>query len=34
MILFENVSKTYDNDTQALCDVSLKIEDGEFVFVV
>ncbi len=34
MILFENVSKTYDNDTHALDDVSLKIDDGEFVFVV
>lgn len=34
MIEFKNVSKTYDNGTKALKDVSLKIEDGEFVFIV
>ena len=34
MIEFKNVSKTYDNGTVALRDVSLKIEDGEFVFIV
>ena len=34
MIEFNNVSKTYDNGTKALKDVSLKIEDGEFVFIV
>ena len=34
MIEFKNVSKTYDNGTKALKDVSLKINKGEFVFVV
>ena len=34
MIEFKNVSKTYDNGTQALKNVNLKIEDGEFVFIV
>ncbi len=34
MIEFKNVSKTYDSGTNALRDVSLKIEDGEFVFIV
>ncbi len=34
MILFENVSKTYDNGVQALKDVNLFIEKGEFVFLV
>lgn len=34
MIEFENVSKTYPNGTHALNDVSLKIEKGEFVFIV
>lgn len=34
MIEFKNVSKTYDNGTKALKDVSLRIEDGEFVFIV
>ena len=34
MIDFKNVSKTYDNGTQALKNVNLRIEDGEFVFVV
>lgn len=34
MILFDNVSKTYDNGTEALKDVNIKIEDGEFVFIV
>lgn len=34
MIEFENVSKTYSNGTQALRDVSLKVNDGEFVFIV
>ncbi len=34
MIEFKNVSKTYPNGTKALKDVSLKIEDGEFVFMV
>ena len=34
MIEFKNVSKTYDTGTNALRDVSIKIEDGEFVFIV
>lgn len=34
MIEFKNVSKTYDNGTKALKNINLKIEDGEFVFVV
>lgn len=34
VIEFKNVSKTYDNGTNALRDVSIKIEDGEFVFIV
>ena len=34
MIEFKHVSKTYNNGTNALRDVSIKIEDGEFVFIV
>lgn len=34
MIEFKNVSKTYDNGTEALKNVNIKIEDGEFVFIV
>ena len=34
MIEFTNVSKTYDNGTIALRDVSIKIDPGEFVFIV
>ena len=34
VIEFVNVSKVYDNGTKALSDVSLKIDKGEFVFVV
>ncbi|MGN1051410.1 MAG: cell division ATP-binding protein FtsE [Acutalibacteraceae bacterium] len=34
MIEFKNVSKDYPTGTHALNDVSLKIEDGEFVFIV
>lgn len=34
MIEFKGVSKTYDNGTVALKDVNLKIEKGEFVFIV
>ena len=34
MIEFVNVSKIYENGTQALNNVSLKIDEGEFVFVV
>ena len=34
MIEFKNVCKKYENGTEALKDVSLKIDDGEFVFIV
>ena len=34
VIEFKNVSKTYDNGTHALRDVSITIDDGEFVFIV
>lgn len=34
MIEFRNVSKVYNNGTQALHDINLKVEDGEFVFIV
>jgi len=34
MIVFDNVSKIYEPNVQALKDVSFVIEKGEFVFVV
>ncbi|MBE7026710.1 MAG: cell division ATP-binding protein FtsE [Ruminococcaceae bacterium] len=34
MIYFSNVTKTYENGTTALDNVSFHIEKGEFVFVV
>lgn len=34
MIEFKNVSKKYENGTNALEDINLKIEKGEFVFIV
>lgn len=34
MITLENVSKAYSTGAPALNNVSLKIEAGEFVFVV
>lgn len=34
MIEFKNVSKTYDNGTKALQNINLRIDRGEFVFVV
>lgn len=34
MIKFENVTMEYRNGTVALNDVSLNIDDGEFVFIV
>lgn len=34
MIEFNDVSKTYANGTEALKNVSLKVEKGEFVFIV
>ncbi|MBQ9545112.1 MAG: cell division ATP-binding protein FtsE [Clostridia bacterium] len=34
MIELENVTKTYPDGTKALKNVDLRIEDGEFVFIV
>ena len=34
MIEFRNVSKVYDNGLCALSDINIKIDNGEFVFVV
>ena len=34
MIEFTSVSKVYDNGTRALSNVSLRVDKGEFVFVV
>ena len=34
MIELINTSKSYDNGTRALQDIDLRIEDGEFVFLV
>ncbi len=34
MIEFKGVYKTYDNGTKALNDINIKINDGEFVFIV
>jgi len=34
MIEFSNVSKLYDNNVKALSEVNIKIEAGEFVFLV
>lgn len=34
MIELKNVSKSYDRGLRVLKDVSLKIEDGEFVFIM
>lgn len=34
MIEFRNVSKLYDNNVKALSDVNVKIESGDFVFLV
>jgi phosphonate transport system ATP-binding protein len=34
MIVFDKVSKVYGNKVQALKDVSLKIEQGEFVAII
>lgn len=34
MIVLENVSKSYSTGSPAIKDISLKIEDGEFVFIV
>ena len=34
MLLLQNVSKTYKNGVRALHDVNLKIEQGEFVYII
>ena len=34
MIEFTNVTKTYPNGTKALKNIDLRINDGEFVFIV
>lgn len=34
MIEFRNVSKVYNNGTEALHNIKLKVEKGEFVFIV
>ena len=34
MITLENVTKTYKNGTTALNNVSLEIQDGEFVYII
>lgn len=34
MIEFRNVSKTYNNGTEALHNINLKVDKGEFVFIV
>jgi cell division transport system ATP-binding protein len=34
MIAFKNVSKTYDNNVQALKDVNVTINKGDFLFLV
>ena len=34
MIEFRNVSKVYNNGTEALHNINLKVEKGEFVFII
>lgn len=34
MIEFRNISKVYNNGTEALHNINLKVEKGEFVFIV
>lgn len=34
MIIFDHVSKTYDNGVKGLIDVSLTINDGDFVSII
>lgn len=34
MIYFENVSKKYEDETEALVDINFSISDGEFVSIV
>lgn len=34
MVIFSDVNKSYPNGTKALTDVNLKIDQGEFVFII
>ena len=34
MIEIRNISKTYDNGSKALKDIDIRIQDGEFVFIM
>jgi len=34
LLEFKEVSKTYKNGTNALYDINMKIEDGEFVYII
>ncbi len=34
LLSFQNVSKTYDNVTTALKDVTFSMEEGEFVSII
>ena len=34
MIIFEHVSKTYDNGVKGLIDIYLTINDGDFVSII
>jgi cell division transport system ATP-binding protein len=34
MIEFKNVSKQYKNGTHALININLKVNDGEFVYIM
>ena len=34
LIEFRNVSKVYNNGTEALHNINLKVDKGEFVFIV
>ena len=34
LLEFQNVSKTYNNVTQALQDVTFSLEEGEFVSII
>ena len=34
MIEIRNISKTYDKGSKALKDIDIRIQDGEFVFIM
>ncbi|MBR5004566.1 MAG: ATP-binding cassette domain-containing protein, partial [Erysipelotrichaceae bacterium] len=34
MLELKNVSKTYKNGVNALHDINLKVEQGEFVYII